>query len=107
MASLVLLFRRVFRGPDCNLDCLDKKYACQYGGVGGFFCVAFTKGGQAVASFGVLPWPIRFGDRTEIAAQVVDAATEEEHRHRGVFTRLAEMAPELCDSAGLPVLFAF
>ncbi len=107
MAPLVPLFRKVFRRPDFNLGWLEKKYACQYGGVGGFFCVAFTEGGQAVASFGVLPWPIRFGDRTEIAAQVVDAATDEEHRHRGLFTRLAEMARELCDSAGISFLFGF
>ncbi len=107
MAPLVPLFRETFRRPDFNLEWLKKKYACKFGGVEGFSCVAFTEEGQAAASFGVLPWPIRFGDRTEIAAQAVDAATHHEHRRRGLFTRLAEMARELCDSAGISFLFAF
>jgi Acetyltransferase (GNAT) domain len=107
MESLVPLFREVFRRPDFNLDWLQKKYACKHGEVEGFVCVAFTEGGQAVASFGVLPWPIRFEDRTEIAAQVVDAATHQEHRQRGLFTRLAKMGRELCDSAGISFLFGF
>jgi len=107
MGPLVPLFRKVFRRPDFNLDWLKKKYGCEYEGVGAFSCVAFTDAGQAVASLGILPWPIRFGNRTEVAAQLVDGATHREHRHRGLFTRLAKMARELCDSAGISFLFGF
>jgi hypothetical protein len=107
MGPLVPLFRESFRRPDFNLDWLKKKYACEYQGIGGFSCVAFTEQGQAAASFGMLPWPIRFGDRTEIAAQGVDAATHHQHRRRGLFTRVSEMAREVCESAGVSFLFAF
>jgi GNAT superfamily N-acetyltransferase len=107
MGPLVPLFWKTFRRRDFNPDWLRKKYACERGGVEGFCCVAFSEGGQAVASLGMLPWPIRFGDRTEIAAQVVDGATHHEHRRRGLFTRLGEMARELCDSAGISFLFGF
>ncbi len=106
MGPLVPLFLESFRRPDFNLDWLKKKYACEYEGIGGFSCVAFTEGGQAAASFGILPWPIRFGDRTEIAGQAVDAATHHEHRRRGLFTRLANMARQVCESAGVSFLFA-
>jgi hypothetical protein len=106
MGPLVPLFLESFRRPDFNLEWLKRKYACEYQGVGGFSCVAFTKEGQAAASFGMLPWPIRLGARTEIAAQAVDAATHSEHRRRGLFTRLAEMALEECDTAGVSFVFA-
>jgi GNAT superfamily N-acetyltransferase len=107
MAPLVPLFRETFRRRDFTLDWLQKKYACAYQGVEGFSCVAFTETGKAVASFGILPWPIRFGELTEIAAQPVDAATHHEHRRRGLFTRLAQMAREVCESAGISFFFAF
>jgi len=107
LAPLVPLFRQAFRRRDFTLDWLKKKYACEYEGVGGFCCVAFARGGQAVASLGMLPWPVRFGNRTELAAQAIDAATHHEHRRRGLFTALGEMAQELCDSAGLSFLFGF
>jgi hypothetical protein len=107
MGPLVPLFRESYRRLDFNLDWLQRKYACEYQGIRGFSCVAFTERGQAVASFGMLPWPIRFADRTEIAAQAVDAATHHEHRRRGLFTRVAEMAREVCDSAGVSFLFGF
>lgn len=106
MGPLVPLFRESFRRPDFNLEWLKKKYACEYEGICGFSCVAFSEGGQAAASFGMLPWPICFGERMEIAAQAVDAATHREHRRRGLFTRLAEMAREVCESAGVSFLFA-
>jgi len=106
MAPLVPLFLESFRRADFNFEWLKEKYACEYQGIGGFSCVAFTEGGQAAASFGMLPWPIRFGARTEIAAQAVDAATHSEHRRRGLFTRLAEMAREECDAAGVSFVFA-
>jgi GNAT superfamily N-acetyltransferase len=107
MEPLVPLFRDAFGRRYFSIDWLQKKYACEFQGVGGFSCVAFTEGGQAAAAFGVLPWPIRFADRTEIAAQAVDAATHSDHRRRGLFTALGEMARGICDSAGISFLFAF
>lgn len=107
MGPLVPLFSKVYRRPDFNLGWLEKKYACKYEGVGALCCVAFTDVGQAVASLGILPWPMVFGNRVEIAAQLVDGATHGEHRHRGLFTRLEEMAREVCDSAGVSFLFGF
>jgi GNAT superfamily N-acetyltransferase len=107
MAPLVPLFRRTFGRRDFNLEWLKKKYACEYQGIRGFSCVAFSENGHAVGSFGVLPWPIRFGDRTEVAAQLVDAATDRDHRRRGLFTQLGEMASELSEAAGISFIFAF
>src|SRR5262245_3661116 len=90
MAPLVSLFREVFARRDFNLDWLNGKYGCEYEGVRGCSYVAFTETGEAVASLGVLPWPIRFGDRTELAAQIVDAATLPQHRRRGLFARMTQ-----------------
>ena len=107
MKPLVPLFSKVYQRPDFNLGWLEKKYACQFEGVRAFCCVAFNDAGLVVASLGMLPWPISFGNRTEVAAQLVDGATDREHRHRGLFTRLAEMAKETCESAGISFLFGF
>ena len=107
MRPLVPLFRTEFRRRDFTLDWLQKKYAGEYQGVKGFACVAFAAGGEAVASFGVLPWPILFGDRTELAAQAVDGATHHQHRRRGLFTSLGEMAREICESEAVSFLFGF
>ena len=107
MAPLVPLFRRVYRRTDFTLDWLKKKYECPYYPGGGFACVAFTGRGEAVASCGVLPWPIRLGNTTEMAAQLIDAATDREHRHRGLFTQLGNMVHSLCDQAGITFMFGF
>jgi GNAT superfamily N-acetyltransferase len=69
--------------------------------------VALDEAGRAAASCGVLPWPIRFGGQFELAAQLVDVATDRRHRRRGLFAALEEWARELCDSAGVSFLFAF
>jgi hypothetical protein len=55
----------------------------------------------------MLSWPIRFGERTELAAQMVDLATHREHRRRGLFTQLGEMVREICDAAGFSFVFGF
>src|SRR5262249_28991583 len=86
---------------------LVRKYGGQFGALAGFSYAALTDDGEAVAACGMLPWPIRFGDRVEIAAQVVDAATHADHRRRGLFTRLAELAHARCVEAGAAFFFAF
>lgn len=107
MAPLVPLFRKVYRRTDFTLDWLKRKYGCSYYPGGGFACVAFTGSGEAVASCGVLPWPIRFGSNGEVAGQLIDAATDREHRHRGLFTELGNMVHSLCDKAGITFMFGF
>jgi GNAT superfamily N-acetyltransferase len=107
LAPLVPFFRQVYRRGDFTLDWLRQKYGGEFGGLEGFSCVALTEAGRAAGSVGILPWPIRFGGRTELAAQVVDAATDAGHRRRGLFTRLGEMARALCERAGVTFLFAF
>src|SRR5260370_4593131 len=95
------------QSQDLNLAWVEKKYACQYEGVGAFSCVAFDDAGLVVASLGILPWPISFGNRTEVAAQLVDGATHGEQRDLGLSTRPREMARETCESAGISFLFGF
>jgi hypothetical protein len=107
LAPLVPLLAPTFRRRDFNLDWLRRKYGGEFGGVAGFSYLALTERGEAAASCGFLPWPIRFGDRVEIGAQVVDAATHAAHRRRGLFTRLAELAHARCADAGVSFFFAF
>lgn len=107
MAPLLPLYRRAFERRYYSPEWLGKKYAAERGGVGAFSCVAFSEGREAVGALGVLPWPIRFGDRTEVAGQLVDGATSGEHRGRGLFVRLGEMMREQCEAAGISFLFGF
>src|SRR5262245_46099064 len=107
MAPLVPLFHQVFARHDFSFDWLKAKYGCEFEGVRGCSYVAITETGEAVASLGVLLWPIRFGDRTELAAQLVDVATFPQHRRRGLFARMAQMAVEVCHDEGISFLFAF
>jgi hypothetical protein len=107
MAPLAPLFRTAFGRRFFTPEWLERKYACEYQGVPGFSCTAFTARGEVAASLGVLPWQIRFGDHIEVAGQLVDAATADRHRRRGLFGRLAETVRELCRAAGISFLFAF
>jgi GNAT superfamily N-acetyltransferase len=107
MAPVVPLLFGTFRRPEFTLGWLQKKYSCKFGGIEGFSCAALTETGEAAACVGMLPWPIRFGERTELAAQMVDVATHDEHRRRGLFTQLGEMVREICDAAGFSFLFGF
>ena len=107
MAPLMPLFRDAFGRETFSPEWLTRKYACERHGVGGFACVAFTESGEAAGSVGVLPWPVRFGDRVEVAGQMVDVATGSAHRGRGLFVLCAEMAREMCETAGVAFLFGF
>jgi hypothetical protein len=107
MASVVPLLFGTFRRPEFTLGWLQKKYSGKFGGVEGFSCAALTETGEAAACVGVLSWPIRFGERTELAAQMVDVATHHEHQRRGLFTQLGEAVREICDAAGFSFLFGF
>ena len=107
MLPLVPFFREVFHRADFTLEWLRGKYGGAYAGTSGFSCVAFTEQGEVAATFGMLPWPIRHGNRMEIASQAVDAATGHAHRRRGLFSLLANMAREECAADGISFLFAF
>jgi hypothetical protein len=106
LAPLVPLFRDAF-GRDTDSEWFARKYACEQQGVAGFSCVAFAEGGEAAGSVGLLPWAVRFGDRVEVAGQLVDVSTANAHRGRGLFVRLAEHVRELCEAAGVGFLFGF
>jgi hypothetical protein len=107
LGPLVPLFQRSFGRREFSPEWLARKYGCEFHGIGGFACVALTASGQAVASLGVLPYPVRHANGVEVAGQLVDAATSSEHRRRGLFGQLSEMAQEVCESAGISFLFAF
>jgi hypothetical protein len=107
MAPLLPLFGDAFGPRPFTAEWLKRKYACEYHGLAGFSCVAFQQDGQPAGSVGVLPWPVRFGDHVEAAGQMVDVATGSAHRGRGLFMRLAEMAREVCEAAGVSFLFGF
>jgi hypothetical protein len=107
MSPLVPLFRDTFRRRLFTIRWLQQKYAFECEGVRAFACAAFTDRGQPAAALGLLPWPVRFGERTELAAQLVDGATHHEHRRKGLFSLLGEMAVELCESVGVSFMFGF
>lgn len=107
LAALVPLFRDAFGGREFDPAWLGRKYSCEHGGLSGFACVAFDEHGEAAGSVGVLPWPVRFGDRVETASQMVDVATGSAHRGRGLFVALAERARVLCETAGVGFLYGF
>jgi GNAT superfamily N-acetyltransferase len=105
--SLIPLFRDAFAGRESSLEWLQAKYSCECQGLGAFVCVAFDEAGEAAGSVGLLPWQARYGDRTEIAGQLVDVATSNAHRGRGLFVALADRTRELCEASGVNLLFGF
>jgi GNAT superfamily N-acetyltransferase len=107
LAPLISLFHDAFGGRRFDLDSLRRKYACEHGGVSGFACVAFDDNGEAAGAVGVLPWPVRLGDRVETAGQMVDVSTHSAHRGRGLFVALADHARDVCDTAGIAFLYGF
>ena len=106
LARLVPLFLDAF-GRSVTDGWLTRKYACSANDVEGFACAAFTEAGEPAGAVGVLPWGVRYGDRVEVAGQMVDVATGNAHRGRGLFVRLAEQAREVCEFAGVGFLFGF
>jgi hypothetical protein len=107
IVRLAPLYRRAFGRRFFTSEWMKKKYAYGAQGIEAFACVAFAESGDVAAAFGLLPWPIRYGDRVEVAGQMVDAATADAHRRRGLFTQLGEMVAEECEAAGVSFLFAF
>ena len=106
LAPVIPLFRDAF-GREFTVDQLERKFACEHGGLTGFVCVAFAESGEAAGSVGVLPWPVRYEARVETAGQMVDVATGSAHRGKGLFVALAERAREVCEEAGVGFLYGF
>jgi hypothetical protein len=84
-----------------------RKYACERGGARAFACVAFAEDGSPVSVVGMLPCPIRYGDRVELSGQHADSATSAAHRGRGLHARLVRLAHDVCEAAGMTFVFRF
>jgi hypothetical protein len=55
----------------------------------------------------MLPWPIRYGDRVELAGQLADSSTYAAHRGRGLHARLMQLAHEVCKAWGITCVLRF
>jgi hypothetical protein len=100
-----LLFE-VFGPRGFTPEWVRRKYACEREGVHAFACVAFH-GDRPVSVVGMLPWPIRHGDRVELAGQHADSATSPTHGGRGLHSRLVHLSHEVCEAAGMTFVFRF
>jgi hypothetical protein len=100
------LLLEVFGRRGFTPDWVRRKYACERDGVNAFACVAFS-GSRPVSVVGMLPWPIRFGDRVELAGQHADSATSAAHRGRGLHGRLVQLSHQVCAAAGMTFVFRF
>ena len=107
LSYLLPLFHDVFGRRRFSADWLERKYAVEHGGARGFACAAFAQDGSPAGCVGMLPWPIRLGDRVETAAQIADVATGSVHRGRGLAVRLDELAREVCEAQGVTFIFGF
>ena len=105
--TLVPLFREVFPTGGFTVDSVRRKYAWEPNGIRAFACAAFAETGEPAAAVGVLPWPIRHGDRVEVAAQIGESSTAPAHRGRGLFVRLVQLAHEVCEAAGMAFVVRF
>jgi hypothetical protein len=100
------LLLEVFGPRGFTPEWVRRKYACEREGVHAFACVAFD-GSRPVSVVGMLPWPIRFGDRVELAGQHADSATSAAHRGRGLHARLVHLSHTVCAAAGMTFVFRF
>lgn len=107
LAVLSPLLQEVFGRRGFTPDWIARKYALERRNVRGFACAAFAQDGRPVATVGVLPWPIRYHGRVELAAQIGESSTAPAHQGRGLFVRLVELAHEVCDASGLAFVIRF
>jgi GNAT superfamily N-acetyltransferase len=107
IGMLAPLLRQVFGERGFSPEWLERKYAWARNGTRAFACAALAADGEPAAAVGVLPWPFRHGERTELAAQIGDSSTAPAHRGRGLFVRLVQYAHEVCDAAGVAFVIRF
>jgi hypothetical protein len=101
------LLLEVFGPRGFTPEWIRRKYAWERDGVRSFLCAAFAGDGSPVAAVGMLPWPIRHGDRVELAGQLADCATSAAHRGHGLHARLVALAHDVCAAAGMTFTFRF
>jgi hypothetical protein len=101
------LLQEVYGRAAFTPDWVRRKYACMRDGVPSFVCAALAKDGRPVSAVGMLPWPIRPGDRLELAGQLADSSTSAPHRGRGLHPRLMRLAHEVCEAHGQTFVFRF
>jgi hypothetical protein len=100
------LLSEVFGRKEFTPLWVRRKYAFEHDGVPAFACAAFA-GDTLAAAVGMLPWPIRYGDRVELAGQLADSSTYAAHRGRGLHARLMQIAHEVCEAWGMTCVLRF
>jgi hypothetical protein len=107
-----------------NLADVEKLHAAVYGKnpVPGFFAkkydtsftnvmyigfVAYNNQHLPIGYYGVTPCFIKFADKIVLAAQSADTMTHPLHRFKGLFVELSTMTFQLCQQAGIKLLFGF
>jgi hypothetical protein len=101
------LLLEVFGPRGFTPEWIRRKYAWERDGVRSFLCAALAEDGRPVAAVGMLPWPIHYGDRVELAGQLADCATSAAHRGHGLHARLVDLAHDVCVAAGMTFTFRF
>jgi len=101
------LLREVFGPRGFTPEWVRRKYSYEREGRQAFACLAFADDGRPVAVVGALPWPIRHGNRSEVATQLADCATAPAHRGRGLHARLIDLVHKVSAAAGMTFVFRF
>jgi GNAT superfamily N-acetyltransferase len=101
------LLVEVYKRRAFTPDWVRRKYDCERDGARAFACVAFTEDGRPVSTVGAIPWPFRYGEYVELAAQLADSATSPAHQGRGLHVRLMQLLHEVCAAAGMTFVLRF
>lgn len=88
-------------------DYFLKKYDTAYVGVENIGFIAYNRGNQPVAYYGVIPCFIQSGNEIILAAQSADTMTHPKHRYKGMFVELSNMTFELCRTLGIHLIYGF
>jgi hypothetical protein len=99
------LFKAVY-GKTIARAYVEKKFDTAYLIPGYFGHFAFD-GDNPVAFYGVVPTPMNYGSKTEIAAQSVDTMTHPKHRGKGLFPQLAQLTYKKMAEAGISFVWGF
>ncbi|MBC7830037.1 MAG: GNAT family N-acetyltransferase [Chitinophagaceae bacterium] len=83
------------------------KYDALYTGIETIGVIAYDKNTQPVAYYGVVPCFMQFENKIVLAAQSVDTMTHPQHRYKGLFHKLSNIAFDLCSSIGIKLIFGF
>lgn len=92
------LYKRVY-GRTISADSIRRKYDTAVLGKDCYACIAYHDS-RPVAFYGVVPLPIRYGDKSEWSAHITDSMTDPEYEKKGLYARLAFFAFEELKKAG-------